>query len=224
MYCRVMSAIGMSRMSRFCRRIMYSSRSSGPSKASRKTSSACGGMYRSLGSWVMASPFTMANGISTCSGEPAALSAVASAASAFELSTTMRRSGFAAFFAMSVHSQVHHAPHVVHGGARGFARLLGALGHDVAHQLGILFEFLRALADAADLLDDLLDERLLALETADAGRAAAVGGPGAGFLARIDLVQVEHRAHVRVAGIRAAHARRIRLHRLELLRELVRIL
>src|SRR5689334_4393851 len=158
MYCRVMSAIGMSRMSRFCRRIIYSSRSSGPSKASRKTSSACGGMYRSLGSCVMASPFTMANGISTCSGEPAAFSAVGSAPSV-ELSTTMRRSGFAAFFAMSpsVHSQVHHAAHLVHRRACGLARLLGALGHDVAHQLGILLELLRALADAADLLDHLVD-------------------------------------------------------------------
>ena len=36
-------------MLKFCRRIRYSSRSSGPSKASRKTSSASGGMYRSCG-------------------------------------------------------------------------------------------------------------------------------------------------------------------------------
>ena len=36
MYCRVTSAIGMLRMSRLWRRIRYRSRSSGPSKASRK--------------------------------------------------------------------------------------------------------------------------------------------------------------------------------------------
>ena len=41
---RVISATGMSRMSRFWRRIRYSNRSSGPSNASRMTSSASGGM------------------------------------------------------------------------------------------------------------------------------------------------------------------------------------
>src|SRR5712675_1676186 len=40
MYWRVISAMGMSRTSRFWRRIRYSSRSRGPSKASRNTSSA----------------------------------------------------------------------------------------------------------------------------------------------------------------------------------------
>ncbi len=44
MYWRVSSAIGMSRMSSEWRRMRYSSRSSGPSKASRKTLSASGGM------------------------------------------------------------------------------------------------------------------------------------------------------------------------------------
>ncbi len=43
-YWRVRPAMGMSRMLKFCLRIRYSSRSSGPSKASRKTSSASGGM------------------------------------------------------------------------------------------------------------------------------------------------------------------------------------
>src|SRR3954468_20164089 len=153
MYWRVISAIGMSSTYRFCRRIMYSSRSSGPSNASRNTSSACGGMYRSLGSCVMASPFTMANGISTCSGDSArvAASAAGSVPSRSELSTTTRRFGFAAFFAIRIlpsdRPQIHHAAHIIHGGARGLARLLGALGHEVAHQLGILLELLRALAD-----------------------------------------------------------------------------
>ena len=39
----------------------------------------------------------------------------------------------------------------------------------------------------------------------------------------IDLVQVEHRAFVRIARIGAAHARRIGLHLLELLRDFVRV-
>ena len=55
-------------MSRFCRRIRYSSRSSGPSNASRMTSSASGGMYRSCGICSTGSPRTIASGISCCCG------------------------------------------------------------------------------------------------------------------------------------------------------------
>ena len=44
-------------MLKFCLRIRYSSKSSGPSKASRKTSSASGGMYRSCGSANSGSPY-----------------------------------------------------------------------------------------------------------------------------------------------------------------------
>ncbi len=58
----------MSRMSRFCRRIRYSSRSSGPSNASRMTSSASGGMYRSCGICSSGCPCTTASGISCCCG------------------------------------------------------------------------------------------------------------------------------------------------------------
>ena len=47
-------------MLKFCLRIRYSSRSSGPSKASRKTSSASGGMYRSCGSANSGSPYRRA--------------------------------------------------------------------------------------------------------------------------------------------------------------------
>ena len=57
-------------MLKFCRRIRYSSRSSGPSKASRKTSSASGGMYRSVGSLNSGSPYSRASATwSTTSGE-----------------------------------------------------------------------------------------------------------------------------------------------------------
>ena len=55
-YCRVTSAMGMSRTLKFCLRIRYSSRSSGPSNASRKISSASGGIYRSVGIWNSGSP------------------------------------------------------------------------------------------------------------------------------------------------------------------------
>ena len=69
-YCSVMLATSISRILRFCRRMRYSNKSSGPSNASRKTSSARGGMYKSLGSSVKASPKTTANGISPCCGCP----------------------------------------------------------------------------------------------------------------------------------------------------------
>ena len=68
MYCSVITATSISKISRFWRRIRYSSKSSGPSKASRKTSSARGGMYKSFGNSVTASPCTTANGISPCCG------------------------------------------------------------------------------------------------------------------------------------------------------------
>src|ERR1700712_5627593 len=53
--------MGMSRTLKFCLRIKYSSRSSGPSNASRKISSASGGMYRSAGSFQSGSPYKCAN-------------------------------------------------------------------------------------------------------------------------------------------------------------------
>src|SRR5688572_6184479 len=109
----------------------------------------------------MGSPCTSAKGISTCSGEFDACSPASASASALSLSTTTRRSGLVALGVMSVHSQVHGVAHVVERGAGSDARLFGAFRDDVAHEFGVLLEFLRALADAADLLDHLLDERLL---------------------------------------------------------------
>src|SRR5690606_35386554 len=68
-YWRVTSAMGMSSTLKFCLRIRYSSRSSGPSKVSRKITSASGGMQRSVGSWNSGSPYRRANAtLSTTSG------------------------------------------------------------------------------------------------------------------------------------------------------------
>src|ERR1700689_1254649 len=159
-------------MSTFWRRIRYNSRSSGPSNASRNISSACGGMYRSRGSWVMRSPLTMANGISTCSGDRGT-----GAAAGGGLDTTIFRSGF-----------------TIEGGACRGARLLPAFGQDGGDHVGIFLEFLRPLAHAGDLLDDAFDQRLLAIEAADAGGAAALIDPLPRGLVRIQLVQIPHRA------------------------------
>src|SRR6185503_6822028 len=70
----------------------------------------------------------------------------------------------------SIRPQVHRAAHLFQGLTGHFARLLCALGHDVAQQLGILHILLRAAAHLGHLRDDLVDHRLLAVEAADTGR------------------------------------------------------
>src|SRR5438094_854906 len=83
-YWRVTAAIGMSRMLKFCLRIRYSSRSSGPSNASRKTSRASGGMYRSVGTLNSGSPYRRAIATwSTTWGMAASTGAGASGSVAF---------------------------------------------------------------------------------------------------------------------------------------------
>src|SRR5690625_486506 len=52
--------MGISSTLKFCLRIRYSSRSSGPSKASRKTSRASGGIYSSWGMACSGSPYKRA--------------------------------------------------------------------------------------------------------------------------------------------------------------------
>src|SRR3984957_15878492 len=139
----------MLRMSTFWRRIRYSSRSSGPSKASRKISSACGGMYRSRGNCVMGSPLTTAKGISTCSG-------ASSGAGGGGLDTTILRSGFI-IVPNSLSLKVHRTPNLIERGARDLPCLLAALMNQIRHELGDFLELLRALAHALDLFDDALD-------------------------------------------------------------------
>src|SRR6266436_5251932 len=209
MYWRVISASGISRIFRFCRRMRYSSRSSGPSKASRNTSRACGGMYRSRGSCEIGSPFTTANGISACCG---GAGAAAGGGGGGLLETTIFRSGLC-FMGVpapgpSVGAQMHGAPHFVERLARDLARLVGALGDDAAHQLRVVLELLGAPAHAADLLDDPVDQRLLAVQATDAGAAATLVHPLAGGLVGVDLVQVPHRTLLRVARVGAPRAAR----------------
>src|SRR5215831_968383 len=157
MYWRVISASGMSSTSRFWRRMRYSSRSSGPSKASRNTSRACGGMYRSRGSCVTGSPLMTANGISTCSGGDT------TTGGSGVLDTTIFSSGFIHDLATaSLGAKMHRAAHFVQRLARG--------------------------------------------------------------VVRIDLVQIPHRALLRVARIGASHPRRVGFHGAQLLHDRVRIL
>src|SRR5262249_46554434 len=169
-------------------------------------------MYRSRGSCEMGSPFTTANGISTCSGGGSGDDAGgAGGAAAGVLLTTIFSSG-RGFMTPSVRTQVHAATDIVERLTRRFARLVGALGDDVAHQLRIVLELLGAAAHPVDLFHHLVDERLFALEAADPGGTASVNHPLARALVGIDLVQVPHRALLRIARIVAPYARRIGLH------------
>src|SRR5882672_10271991 len=102
---------------------------------------------------------------------------------------------------MSAVVQTHRLPHVVEGLTGGLARFLAAFGNDATNELRIVLEFLGALADAGDLLDHLVDERLLAVEAADPCSATAVRGPGIHVLGGVDFVQLPYRAFVGVARI-----------------------
>src|SRR5213082_2945509 len=212
---------------RSCRRMRYSSRSSGPSKASRNTSRACGGMYRSRGSCEIGSPFTIENGISACCGGVWA-GGGASAAGGGALETTIFSCGLCFMRvpapAPSVGAQMHGAPHFVECLARDLARLVGALGDDAAHQLRVVLELLGAPAHAADLLHDPVDQRLLAVQATDAGAAATLVHPLARGLVGVELVQVPHRTLLRVARVGAPHACRIGLHSARLLHDLIGLL
>src|SRR5579862_3767822 len=98
---------------------------------------------------------------------------------------------------------MHGAPYLVDRLASGLTSLVGAFGDDTAHELRIVLEFLSAFAHSGDLLDDLVDDRLLAFQTPDAGCAAPFARPGARALVGIDLVQVPYGALVRIARIGA---------------------
>src|ERR1700683_5498173 len=103
--------------------------------------------------------------------------------------------------ASSVGPQVHAAADLIERLPRHLALLVGALGDDVAHQFRVVLVLLRAAAHAADLLHDLIDQRLLAVQTADGGTAATLVDPLAGGIIGINLVQVPHRALLRIARV-----------------------
>jgi hypothetical protein len=64
---------------------------------------------------------------------------------------------------------------------------------------------LRALAHRRLLVHDAVDHRLLAVEAADTGAAAALLYPGLAGLVRVHLMQRPDRAFVRIAGVGAAN-------------------
>ena len=97
-------------------------------------------------------------------------------------------------------------------------RAIAAFGDDVAYQRWIVQIHLRALAHRLLLLEHGIDHRLLAFETADACTPATLLHPVPSGIVGIHLVKLPHRAFVRIPGIRATHARRIRWHGADFLR------
>src|SRR5665213_4103514 len=118
---------------------------------------------------------------------------------------------------------MHDAPHFVQRLAGGFPSLFRTFSDYTANQLGLTFEFLRTLADAANLLNDLLNDWLLAVQAADACGATAFLHPLAGGLIGIDLVQIPYRTFFRITRIGPPYARRVGLHGAQLLGHDIRV-
>src|SRR6266446_1645525 len=113
-------------------------------------------------------------------------------------------------------SQMHRRPDLLHRSARHRPRAATPLVQDLHDPIRFLHELLAPLADLLERRHHVLEQHVLAVETPDADGAAAVGDELQVGLRREDLVQVEHRAHVRVPRIRAALARGVRHHRAHL--------
>src|SRR3990172_6958396 len=192
MYCSVSRAMGMSRMSTLALRMRYSSRSSGPSKVSKKTSSASGGMYRSRGSSVRSSPRTLATDIG-----------VGIVAWTGRARTVMNRSRVA---------QTHRLAPLAHSLVREPAGLLAAVGDNVSHKRGIVQVLLRPLAHGRLFGEHRVDHRLLALQAPDPCGPAALLGPCARLVVGVDKVKLPDGTLGRIARIGALHARRVRRH------------
>jgi hypothetical protein len=74
------------------------------------------------------------------------------------------------------------------------------------------------------LLGDDRPQRLLAVEAADRRGRAAIHHPGLGLVGRVDLVQLPHRALLRIARVLAPRPRRVGRHAPDLLLHLGRFL
>src|SRR5262245_2807084 len=97
----------------------------------------------------------------------------------------------------------HRGADLLHRARGRLARAARPLVQHVDEIGGALREGLPALADGGERRQHVLEEHRLAVQTADGGGAAAGGAARARAVRREDAVQVEHRAHVRVAGIAA---------------------
>src|SRR5690606_14638714 len=111
-----------------------------------------------------------------------------------------------------------------HGLVRDLARAVATVGDDVLHEVGIVQVGLRALAELLLFAQDRVDDRLLALDAADAGATTARLHPFAHRVVRIREVELPDRALLRLARIGATHPRGIRGHGADLLLDRGRLL
>src|ERR1700679_2646781 len=96
----------------------------------------------------------------------------------------------------SIVREAHRLTHIAHRFGSELAGLVAAVGGDRAQQRRIVHVLLSALEHRLLFAQDAFDHRLLALETTNASRTAALLHPLVGGLVRVDLVQLPPRAFV----------------------------
>ena len=111
----------------------------------------------------------------------------------------------------------HGGAHILHGGVGYLAGGRRSCLQNIPGEARIVLVFFAALLHRLQHLDQCIGSPALALDAADARGSATLIDLGHGFFRAEDLVQIADRAHVGIAGIAAAHARRVGHHRLELL-------
>ena len=94
--------------------------------------------------------------------------------------------------------QSHHLTNVAQRLLRELARLLAAVGDNAFHERWILEIPFRPLANRRLFCEYRLNDRLLAVETPDAGAAATLLNPHSPGLVRIHFVQLPDRAFLRL--------------------------
>src|SRR6185295_10159062 len=112
---------------------------------------------------------------------------------------------------------LHRRTDLLHRRTRHLARAAGSRAKDVPDRVRPGRELGAPGVDPLQTLQQVVDELALAVQAPDARRPAALGRPLLRLFRREGLVQVEDGTDVGVAGIRAALARGIRDHGLDLL-------
>ena len=94
----------------------------------------------------------------------------------------------------SVKTQAHHFAHVAHGFLGELARPVAAVSDDVAQQTRIIEIRLGPLEKALLLIQHRIDDRLLALEAADARRRASALHPLTRGIVGVDDMQLDRKS------------------------------
>src|SRR6185437_12311527 len=108
--------------------------------------------------------------------------------------------------------EVHGVPHLMHGLFRARARAGGALFQNLPNLIGFRFVLAAALLDGSEFGDDSVGQPAFALDAADTRGPATLCGLLLCFRGGKNLMQIEDRANIGIAGIAAANPRRVRDH------------